>query len=122
MNNDQSHRAALHARRDTVKNDISSSLNRINDDRFAALADQVHDTKDHAVALLLLESDDAELRRAAAELQDIDTALKRVSAGTYGHCIDCGADIPASRLSAYPTAKRCLPCQEEHEPRNKARN
>ena len=23
--------------------------------------------------------------------------------------------IPAARLDAYPTAKRCLPCQQAHE-------
>jgi DnaK suppressor protein len=115
MYNKESHRALLRARRDIVKGEVFSALGRINDDRYAALADQVHDTKDHAVAQLLVESDNAELRRAATELQDIDAALQRVSAGTYGRCTACGRDIPATRLAAYPTAKRCLPCQEEHE-------
>ncbi|MBK6673806.1 MAG: TraR/DksA C4-type zinc finger protein [Proteobacteria bacterium] len=115
MYNTESHRASLRARRDIVKSEIFSALGRINDDRHAALADQVHDTKDHAIAQLLLESDNAELRRAALDLQDIDAALQRVSAGSYGRCLACGTDIPATRLGAYPTAKRCLPCQQEHE-------
>jgi DnaK suppressor protein len=115
MYNKESHRASLHARRDIVKSEIFSALGRINDDRHAALTEQVHDTKDHAIAQLLMESDDADLRRAAAELQDIDAALQRVSAGTYGRCTSCGVEIPVSRLAAYPTAKRCVGCQQEHE-------
>jgi DnaK suppressor protein len=115
MYNKESHRASLRARRDVVKSEMFSALSRIDDDRYAALTDQVHDTKDQAVAQLLVDSDNAELRRAATELQDIDAALQRVSAGTYGRCSACGTDIPAARLAAYPTAKRCLPCQQEHE-------
>lgn len=75
----------------------------------------MHDTKDQAVTQLLVESGNADLQRAANELQDIDAALLRISSGTYGRCIACGTDIPTGRLAAYPTAKRCLPCQEKHE-------
>jgi DnaK suppressor protein len=52
-----------------------------------------------------------------AELGDIDAALERIDAGTYGQCTDCGVIIPPARLSAYPTAKRCIDCQtlaEQH--------
>lgn len=46
-----------------------------------------------------------------AELGDIEAALERLDAGTYGQCNDCGATIPPARLNAYPTAKRCIDCQ-----------
>ena len=46
-----------------------------------------------------------------AELGDIEAALERIQAGTYGTCTDCGVTIPAARLHAYPTAKRCIDCQ-----------
>ena len=52
-----------------------------------------------------------------AELGDIEAALKRIQAGTYGQCTDCGVVIPPARLQAYPTAKRCIKCQslaEQH--------
>ena len=57
----------------------------------------------------------AEVARDAAELQDIAAAEARLAAGTYGTCIDCGAPIPYARLAAYPTAKRCLRCQQIRE-------
>ena len=50
-----------------------------------------------------------------AELAAIDEALARLSAGTYGHCIDCDATIPEARLNAAPEAARCIGCQEKTE-------
>ena len=52
-----------------------------------------------------------------AELGDIEAALERLDAGTYGQCSECGVTIPPARLNAYPTAKRCIDCQisaEQH--------
>lgn len=52
-----------------------------------------------------------------AELGDIDAALERIQAGTYGQCTDCGVTIAPARLHAYPTAKRCIDCQTVAEQR-----
>jgi DnaK suppressor protein len=52
-----------------------------------------------------------------AELGDIEAALERLDAGTYGQCTDCGMTIPPARLNAYPTAKRCIDCQTQKEQR-----
>jgi RNA polymerase-binding transcription factor DksA len=53
--------------------------------------------------------------RQVTELRDIEAAFARVKAGEYGVCVDCGQDIEFPRLKAYPTAKRCLQCQEKRE-------
>jgi DnaK suppressor protein len=50
-----------------------------------------------------------------AELGDLEAALERMDAGTYGQCTDCGVTIPPARLNAYPTAKRCIVCQTRRE-------
>ena len=50
-----------------------------------------------------------------AELDQIEMALQRIEAGTYGQCVDCGIQIPAARLQAAPEAARCIPCQEKTE-------
>ena len=49
---------------------------------------------------------------AARELAEIDDALARRHAGTYGICIDCGRSIPIDRLRARPAATRCVACAE----------
>ena len=53
--------------------------------------------------------------RETAELRQVDAALARIAAGTYGECIDCGVEIPAARLHAAPEALRCIACQEKVE-------
>jgi DnaK suppressor protein len=50
-----------------------------------------------------------------AELGDIDAALERMDKDAYGICTDCGVSIPPARLSAHPTAKRCIDCQNQYE-------
>lgn len=53
--------------------------------------------------------------RESGELDAIDAALRRIGEGSYGTCIDCGADIPAARLRAAPETTRCLDCQTRFE-------
>jgi len=50
---------------------------------------------------------------AAAELRQVDDALARVDAGTYGICANCGRPIPAARLEARPFAEYCVACAEK---------
>ena len=51
---------------------------------------------------------------AASELRQVDDALARVDAGTYGVCADCGRAIPSGRLEARPFAKYCVACAAKH--------
>ncbi len=53
--------------------------------------------------------------RETAQLRQVDAALERIEAGTYGLCFDCGIEIPAARLHAAPEALRCIACQEKAE-------
>ena len=50
---------------------------------------------------------------AASELHQVDDALTRVEAGTYGFCANCGRPIPAGRLEARPFAEYCVSCAEK---------
>lgn len=49
------------------------------------------------------------------ELQEIETALKRIEKGTYGICEMCDCVIPVGRLKAKPFAKFCTECREIYE-------
>ncbi len=48
-------------------------------------------------------------------LEMIDEALKRVEAGEYGECVNCGEPISEKRLTAVPWARYCLKCQDLQE-------
>jgi DnaK suppressor protein len=43
-------------------------------------------------------------------LQDIEDALAKFDAGTYGECESCGKPIPDARLEAMPAARVCIDC------------
>ena len=45
-----------------------------------------------------------------AELRQINAALTRVEAGTYGVCVQCGEDIAKERLNVLPHAPLCQNC------------
>lgn len=85
------------------------------DAHYADLAGTVSDEGDESVADVLTDIDNATVNRHVAELRDIQAALKRLDEKTYGQCVDCGQDIGFLRLAAYPTAKRCALCQDQHE-------
>jgi DnaK suppressor protein len=44
------------------------------------------------------------------EVLQIQGALRRIAEGTYGVCVQCGADIDPKRLEALPIATRCISC------------
>ena len=49
-------------------------------------------------------------RRLSATATEVDRALERLSAGTYGTCETCGDPIPPERLEAIPWAATCVSC------------
>lgn len=89
--------------------------------RQKILAGGSTDRLDVALAELALAADYAVVRQDVEDVRDIIAARKRLSAGTYGSCIDCGKAIGYQRLLAYPTAKRCIDCQHLHERQKAAR-
>jgi len=50
------------------------------------------------------------LRGARRRSSEIDRAMERLDAGTYGTCERCGQPITFERLNAYPTALTCVSC------------
>ena len=67
--------------------------------------------RDFALSLLSQEQD---------ALYEIEEALKRVDAGTYGICEMSGKPIPHARLEAIPFARFTVECQTQIEKRKKA--
>ena len=55
-------------------------------------------------------TDAYQARTLYGTVADIDSALERLDAGTYGSCVICGIAIPGERLLAVPWAALCVPC------------
>ena len=45
----------------------------------------------------------------------VHDALARLAAGSYGLCVDCGAEIQLERLIALPQTAQCIACQHLDE-------
>jgi len=104
----------LRERREKLRTIISNALVSA-DENFGTLAGQVRDAGDDSVADLVSGLNLNQVAREAGEIADIEAALRRIQDGGFGECIECGNAIAVSRLTVYPTAKRCIDCQTRHE-------
>ena len=79
---------------------------------LAAHAQVVSELTGHVDSDSILEREfaDVSIARASEAIRDIDTALARMDAGTYGLCESCRAQIPLERLQAIPHARLCVRC------------
>jgi RNA polymerase-binding protein DksA len=75
----------------------------------SANADDEHDPEGSTIAFERSQVG-AHIRQAEEHLADIENALARIEAGTYGTCARCGEPIPEGRLDARPTATTCVGC------------
>jgi DnaK suppressor protein len=48
-------------------------------------------------------------------LDKIETALRKIDAGEFGVCEDCGEPIGRKRLEARPETTLCIRCKEDQE-------
>ena len=106
---------AIRERRRALLEEVAEGIARVREDGREALADGVPDSGDQAQADLIGELDLAYAKRDLGELEELDGAARRLADGSYGICLDCGADIPLERLQARPGAPRCVDCQRRHE-------
>ena len=53
--------------------------------------------------------------RDRSSLLQIEKALSKIEAGTYGECECCGEHIDVKRLKARPFTPFCIDCMEDQE-------
>ena len=68
------------------------------------------DSKERAKQMEDNEVVDALGNEARTELVKIASALVRLDTGEFGNCTECGTEIQAARLAAYPYADECIDC------------
>lgn len=105
----------------TLAAELRGEIADANEQRTARAGEGALDQADHAQIDSMTAQETGMVGHYALELTDVDAALARIAQGAYGVCIDCGADVPHARLIAYPTAKRCVECQEIREHKRRAR-
>lgn len=64
---------------------------------------------------ILLKGGQQALVHRSEDINRVSRALERLRTGSYGACIDCGAEIPQERLAITPEFERCISCQTAFE-------
>ena len=100
-------RAILIAR----KNDLAEQSRGSADDRRPVELDQQSVGRVSRIdAIQQQEMSAATERRRVAEMQRIDSAIRRLDVGEYGACVRCGEDIDEARLGLDPAVTLCIYC------------
>jgi RNA polymerase-binding protein DksA len=97
-------RATLVAERDRV-------LAELKENEIEAPGQMTYGSQAAAASHVFEQQRDLALRdHNRGHLADIDAALGRLEAGTYGSCTSCGRQIPPERLEALPWTALCIDC------------
>lgn len=108
-------RAALKAKRSELRTDIHSRVSSLQVDRGGDRMDEVRSMAERNATV-------EDVVRMSRLLDLIEEATKRIDAGTFGVCLECGERVPRKRLELVPWTAYCVACQElsEHAHRSVA--
>ncbi len=100
-------------RLEEMRDELDRSIAILQGERPGAVAGTGYpqDSADAGAALSEADRTEAILMSARSQRDEVLGALARVDGDTYGHCVDCGHEIPEGRLEARPDAARCVACQ-----------
>ncbi|GAB1401687.1 hypothetical protein MASR1M68_05980 [Elusimicrobiota bacterium] len=92
-----------------------SIMNKLNSRKLAETDNEIGDEADTAS-----QNNEREIQFELDEIssmaiKDIDNALTKINAGTFGLCECCGCNISVKRLQAMPWGRYCIECQTEAE-------
>ncbi len=88
------------------KNESSGNLSNVP----LHMADVGTENYDQEFTLGLIENEQA-------TLEQVQSALNRIDAGTYGRCEECDESIAKPRLQALPYTRHCIGCARKLESR-----
>ena len=97
-------RASLVAERDRLNVELAAGT--------VAPGPMTYGSQAAAASQVFEQQRDLALRdKDVAHLAQVDAALARLDAGTFGTCVRCGKPIADERLEALPWAAHCIECQ-----------
>ena len=116
------HKQAAHDERYEVLKQMLEDRRRDIQDRLRSLREtlpaqvaEVKDAEEQSVQDFVQDVELALMEMKSETLGQIDEAIRRLEAGTYGTCANCGNEIAEARLKALPFAALCRDCQENEE-------
>ena len=88
---------------------LASDIASFQGSRQDTSVDDEHDPEGPTLAFEQSQAS-AILEQTRVHLSQIDRALERLEAGTFGSCVTCLRPIPEARLEARPYSTQCVAC------------
>jgi DnaK suppressor protein len=104
-------RQILVKRRDALRKALAGDLTQLSGLKEQTVGDMIDAALDSEHNEINSQLAEVESR----ELAQIEYALEKMRAGTFGICERCDTKIPMARLNALPYATLCIHCQREVE-------
>ncbi|MEO9138005.1 MAG: TraR/DksA C4-type zinc finger protein [Jatrophihabitans sp.] len=89
--------------------DLRADLDDVISSASSTTGDDEHDPEGATIGYERAQAQSL-LDRAIARVAELDDAIARAAAGTYGRCGVCRRVIGADRLAARPGTDRCITC------------
>jgi RNA polymerase-binding transcription factor len=93
-------------RRELIEHGADPDSEGVAFDADAGFSDRSHSTEERERTI-------AVTRALRSNLHQVDRAVAKIDAGTYGTCERCGTEIGRERLEAIPWALLCIDCQRK---------
>ena len=96
---------------------VSSALEYLHEENSGSMDEEIPETgmADTATVTVDRELDYSLEENSSHVLREIEAALGRIDAGTFGVCERCGKPIGEDRLDAMPYATKCIECKRQEE-------
>ncbi|TIX49606.1 TraR/DksA family transcriptional regulator [Alteraurantiacibacter aquimixticola] len=91
--------AEMKARLEHIESDLAEPMDADSSERAAQMEDD--------------ESLEGQAAVVSRRITATQRALLRVEDGSYGECLECGADISEGRLNARPESVLCIACAQK---------
>ena len=106
-----------------LKRKLSDSIDHLQNDALKTAGETVDEMSDVPIEHMAERGSDnfardlmiRVLQDSDAELCDVNVALEKIEAGSYGQCEHCSVKLPLKRLKALPFARLCIECKQEEE-------
>ncbi|GIG66073.1 TraR/DksA family transcriptional regulator [Phytomonospora endophytica] len=111
-------RAQLTERLEELRTEYSQTVTELAEIQRDRLTDSAGDDQADTGSKTLEREQEITLANTMHErVIQVEHALERLDAGSYGMCERCGKPIPAARLAAFPSATLCVDCKQLEERR-----
>jgi RNA polymerase-binding protein DksA len=96
---------------------VSAALDYLHEENSGSMNEEIPETgmADTATVTVDRELDYSLEENSSNVLREIEAALGRIDAGTFGVCQRCGKPIGEERLEAMPYATKCIECKRQEE-------